>query len=296
MKKRNITKWSIVIPLVLVILAVISLIVVHTLAGRRPGVRGLKTFLKSFILSALYSQEVKSNSNGVFTSIIFLHQSTGRNLIDQGKVRELFQQGGYDFWDHDYNYIGLRNPDGRFTGYSYNVPDDNTYPDGLAGIFKQPAYQLPFNTFSGLIQHEVIILKSCFPTSDIPNEDELDQLKDYYLGIRSRMDRYPNKIFVVMTQPPLNPAETTPEVAVRARALADWLKSDDFLKGHPNIFTFDFYSYLADDQPSSPAFNMLRKEYQNGTDSHPNRLANETIGPEFVQFVIQSIRIYRKGN
>jgi hypothetical protein len=289
MRRRNITKWGIVIPLVLAIMAVVSLLVVHTLAGRRPGVRGMKTFLTSFILSAFNSQEVKSHNNGAYTNIIFLHQSTGRNLIDQGKVRELFQQAGYNFWDHDYNNIGLRNPEGHFTGYSYNVPDENTNPDGLAGIFKQPAYPLPFNTFSGLIQHEVIIIKSCFPTSDIRDADELARLKNYYLGIRSRMDRYPNKILIIMTQPPLNPAETTPEVAVRARALADWLKSDEFLKGHPNIYTFDFFSYLADDQPDSPEFNMLRKEYRDGTDSHPNRLANEVIGSQFVQFVIQSI-------
>jgi hypothetical protein len=293
MKKSNIAKWSIVISLGLVILVVVSLIIVHTLAGRRPGVRGMKSFLKSFILSAVKSREVKSYNNGVYTSIIFLHQSTGRNLIDQGQVRELFQPAGYDFWDHDYNYFGLRNPDGRLTGYSYNVPGDNTDIDALGKIFNQPVYSLPFNTLSGLLQHEVIIIKSCYPNNNISSDEKLAENKAIYLGIRTVMDKHPNKIFIVMTTPPLNPDGTNSETAARARAMADWLKSDDFLKGHPNIFTFDFYSYLADDQPGSPEFNMLRKEYQDGTDSHPNQLANKTIGPEFVEFVIQSIGSYR---
>lgn len=52
------------------------------------------------------------NSDGRYTNIIFLHHSTGRNLILEGNVRSLLTERGYQFWDHDYNHIGLTMPDG----------------------------------------------------------------------------------------------------------------------------------------------------------------------------------------
>ena len=39
---------------------------------------------------------------------------------------------------------------------------------------------------------------------------------------------------------------------------------------------------------------MLREEYRSGDDSHPNRLANQTLGPVFVDFVIGAIEEYRE--
>jgi hypothetical protein len=278
---------------IFLILGIIGLAVIHILAGRTPSLRGTKSFLLSFVRSTLDSRSVKSYNKGDYTSIIFLHQSTGRNLIEQGKVREQFQQAGYDFWDHDYNSIGLRNPNGQLTGYSYNVPKDNTNPDGLAGIFQQPACPLPFNTFSGLLQHEVIILKSCFPNSNIQSKERLAQLKAWYLDMRSRMDQYPDKIFIILTQPPLNPVETSPEIAVRARALADWLDSAEFTSGHPNVYVFNFFNQLVEQDPAAADYNMLRQAYRDGIDSHPNELANQTIGPQFVDFVIEVIQRYR---
>jgi hypothetical protein len=75
--------------------------------------------------------------------------------------------------------------------------------------------------------------------------------------------------------------------------LANWLKSSEFLSGHPNVYVFDFFNTLAEPEPSSPDYNMLREAYRNGTDSHPNPAANEAIGPLFVQFTIDSIQAYR---
>lgn len=77
-------------------------------------------------------------------NVLFIHHSTGHNLIVQGKVREQLTAAGYAFWDHDYNPTGLTRPDGTRTGYSYNIPRDNTDPDGLAELFSQRAYQWRF--------------------------------------------------------------------------------------------------------------------------------------------------------
>ena len=217
--------------------------------------------------------------------IIFLHHSCGQNLIEQGGVREGLTALGYEFYDHGYNGDGLRLADGSYSGMNFDVPDDNTDPDGLAAIFAQPFHDSPDNTFSHLMQYDVIAFKSCFPTSNIGSDEQLAEYKSYYLAMRDRMDEYPDKVFIAVTQPPQVPANSDPEEGARARAFADWLQSGEYLAGHPNVFVFDFFGYLAGDD------NFLRPEYRvDEYDGHPNEEANRTIGPLFVAFVDQAIQ------
>jgi hypothetical protein len=233
------------------------------------------------------------SGDGDFTNVIFLHHSTGRNLIEHGRVRELFTEQGYDFWDHDYNGIGVMRPDASPAGFHYRVPDDNTNPDGYARIFAQPVYGLPINTFSGLLQHEVVVFKSCFPVSDITSDGQLETYEEHYLSIRDSMGQHLNTLFVVVTPPPLNPAATDAEAASRAREFANWLASEDYLSGHPNVFTFDFFDLLAENDPTATDYNMLREAYRNSDNSYPNRTANATIGPLFVDFIVNAAQAYR---
>jgi hypothetical protein len=86
-----------------------------------------------------------------------------------------------------------------------------------------------------------------------------------------------------MTTPPLHPLATNSAEAQRARSLADWLTSDEYLAGHANIAVFDFYDLLAD-----PVLGTLRPEFQRTegeADSHPNALANRTVAPKLVTFI-----------
>lgn len=286
--KKNIT--PVVTVIVVLGLAFGLLLGVRLLTGRGLGF-GLWR-VKHLALAILDSGSVEADNRGEFTNAIFLHHSTGDALINEGGVRELFMEAGFDFWDHNYNWLGLSRPDGSQAGYSYIIPDDNTDPDGLARIFGQRAYGLPLNALSGLLQHEVIVFKSCFPASDITNDGHLQQYKDWYLEMRDVMDQHPDRVFVVMSPPPLNPAATIPEAAARARAFADWLTSEAYLEGHPNVFAFDFFDQLAEDDPASSDFNMLRADYRDGEDSHPNRKANETVGPAFAEAVMAAARSY----
>jgi hypothetical protein len=221
------------------------------------------------------------------TRIIFLHHSCGENLINQGNVREGLTALGYEFFDHGYNGDGLRLADGSYTGTNFDVPGDNTDPDGLAAIFDQPLHDPPDNTFSYLVQYDVVAFKSCYPASNIVSDEHLAEVQSYYLSIRDRMDGYPNMVFVIVTQPPQVPGGSDPEEARRAWALTDWLQSDEYLDGHPNVFTFDFFGLLADDS------NFLRAEYRfDDYDGHPNEQANRAIGPRFVEFLDQAIQSY----
>lgn len=256
----------------------------------------LKTFLRSVpgMLKVLNNQ-AEAGRSGDMRNVIFLHHSVGNNLIEQGNVRELLSAAGYQFWDHDYNYIGLRDPQGTTLDYSYNIPYDNTDPDGLLRLFSQPAYDTPINSFSSLLQHEVIAFKSCYPASDIVTDEQLAERKAWYLRMRDAMDQHPEKLFIVITQPPLNPAETNPEVAWRARAFADWLKSDEFLQGRANVVTFDLFGQLAESDELAADANMLRQAYRQGSDSHPNQAANQIVGPQFANFVIDAVEWYKQS-
>ncbi len=236
------------------------------------------------------------NSDGRYTNIIFLHHSTGRNLILEGNVRPLLTERGYQFWDHDYNHIGLTMPDGRLAQANYRIPGMNGAGDtdvvGLAALFAQPDTTPPTNAFSRLLQHEVIIVKSCFPNSAIQDDAQLRQVQAWYLQMRAAMDAHPDHLFIIMTSPPLHPLATNADEAARARAVASWLASEEFLAGRANVVVFDFYGLLRD-----PHTNMLRADYQQSAtepDSHPNKLANETIGPLFVAFVDTAVQSFRQ--
>lgn len=222
--------------------------------------------------------------------IIFLHHSCGQNLIAQGGVREGLTALGYEFYDHGYNEEGLVLADGTWTGANFDVPDDNTNPDGYAVIFAQPLNDPPDNTFSHLMQYEVIVFKSCFPVSNIGDEAQLEEYKSYYLSIRERMSQYPDKMFVIVTQPPEIPADSSPDAAARARAFANWLSSNEYVSGHANVFVFDFFGQLAGGD------NYLKAEYRTDeSDAHPNESANRTIGPLFVSFLDEAIRSFSGG-
>ncbi|MCZ7544107.1 MAG: hypothetical protein M5R40_11520 [Anaerolineae bacterium] len=143
-------------------------------------------------------------------SIIFMHHSTGENLIVQGEVRAAFTDLGYAFWDHGYNGDGLVDPAGDWLGVNWDVPGDNTDPDGWYDIFNQPVTDPPENTLSHMLQHDVIAFKSCFPASDIQSEAQFRDYQRYYLSIRDAIDQYPDKLFIPFTTPPLVPNATTP--------------------------------------------------------------------------------------
>ncbi len=267
------------------------------------------TFLAAaafFTIGAITAAE-----SGNFENIMFLHHSTGSNLISQGGVRNLIasynSQNGenLEFWDHGYNYQGVH--DQNNTAYSsYNIPSDNTNPDGFYALFSQPLHDPPDNAFSRFmlphtmgartITHEVFIFKSCYPASDITSESMLQQYKDWYLAIRNVMDAHPEKIFIPLTPPPLVRSATTPANADRARRFALWLSSAEYLAGHPNVFVYNFWWDLAEHDSTSIYYNCLREVYGgSGSDSHPNQLANQTCGPLFVNHIIASIQAYRQA-
>lgn len=274
------------------------LVAYRLISGKSLGLRSLVTgqlyAIRNYGRAVLNNSQVKASGGDEPSNIIFLHHSTGENLVEQGQVRTILTQKGYQFWDHGYNETGLRGPDGKLLEYNYGIPDDNTNPGGFYRIFQQAELPLPLNAYSGLLQHDVIVFKSCFrPANNIRSDEQLTQYKAWYKEMRTEMASHPEKVFIIVTPPPLNPAETNTDEARRARDFANWLKSEEYLEGHANIYTFDYFDRLAESDPASPEHNMLRIDFRDGDDSHPNYFANETMGPVFADFIDSSITDFK---
>ena len=201
----------------------------------------------------------------------------------------------YVFWYHGYNGDGLRNPAGVSTGTNYDIPDDNTDPVGLHRLWCSSDAAAVACRNLILANHQVIAFKSCFPASDIGDDETLAQYKTWYLAIRAFCDTRPDKLFVVMSTPPLHRLATNAAVARRARNFATWLASPTYLSGHPNVVCFNLFDYLARADDGTARANMLRYEYEGSHSSdysHPNSLANQTVGPLFADFLCTAAGAY----
>ncbi len=290
--------WSVVkiLALILVIAAVV-LAAVRLIGGKPLGIRHwieVQFWHANALFNALkHSGEVKSFSEGKYTNVVFLHHSVGENLITQTNLRQQLNDAGLDFWDHDYNYYGLNDLNGNPTGYNYWIPDDNTDPDGLAKLFSQKVYGLPLNGISGLMQHEVIVFKSCFTGNLLYDDAQVETVKGYYETVHAFIRQHPEKLFILLTTPPLNSAEADPAMAARDRRMAEWLLSDDFKRGLPNLYVFDLYGLLAENDPASPDYGTLRADYRDGSDNHPNQRANQDIAPLLGNYILETIQAYQ---
>lgn len=228
--------------------------------------------------------------------VLFIHHSVGGNLINQGNLRVELRKlnPNIELWDHGYSLYpflflskilgritfrtGLSDKQGKMVGKDYKITLSNNSPKEYAEIFSRN----PNNyTLQSILSYDVIAFKNCFPTTHITSDTQLQKDMEYYRAIRKSLSEYQNKKFIVLTPPPVRREVTTIENARRARMLASWLTSKDFLDDSTNIYVFDFYSLLADQD------GILKQEYTPliPIDSHPNKKANKIIAPIFAKFI-----------
>jgi len=159
--------------------------------------------------------------------------------------------------------------------------------------------------FSDLVaDYDVVVMKHCYPVSDVLEDvgrtdpssprQTLENYKAIYRLLRDKFDENPDTLFIVWTLPPrhrlFEPSDGDKDAnAARATAFSNWLKGDFLTEGgpHHNIYVWDFRELVMD-----PHTNFLRYEYelsQSRSDSHPNKVANNKAGPQFAQFIVDSI-------
>ncbi len=214
---------------------------------------------------------------GQTVKLIFLHHSSGENwLSDQnGELGLALMKNNYFVSDTNYDWgpddPALGGPVGSYTdiGNWWNWFLSPNRDGVLEAVFNESEQHAEYSRLpddpGG--ENEIIMFKSCFPNSALSGSPEdppqaggnnllfgLDASSEHHTvanvkGIYIELLRYfagrPDKLFVVITAPPLHEQHTQPEQAAAARALNRWLV-DEWRRNYPlnNVAVFDFYNVL----------------------------------------------------
>ncbi len=243
----------------------------------------------SLALGLLFAISVHVNAQ----RIGFLTHSVGSALYQEGKIAE---------WFTDYNAThgtGFTIQRRSYPAEPYpweNNPYDywNVWVNGSCSE----------ECFPSLLERfDIVIMKHCYTAARIEadinapdigsDRKSVENYKLQYRALRDLFDNHPGTKFIVFTLTPRHRLRTDAAQASRAKSFADWVKNEwlqEDGKEHSNIYVFDFWSLLAetDPTPEKGSVNCLRYAYEkdhSSDNSHPNLLANETVGPVFAQYI-----------
>lgn len=206
--------------------------------------------------------------------LVFIHHSTGENWLndENGNLGITLMNNNYSVSDTNYGWgpgaIGDRTDLGNWWEW-FRGPDSAKILSALYKESKSNSYYTRIeNPQSG--ENSIIVFKSCFPNSNLqgdPNDPipniasnplkgqdagseymTVANAKGIYIDLLEYFKSRPDKLFVVITAPPLIDSENPQN----ARAFNNWLVND-WLKGYPlkNVAVFDFYSVLTSNGGSS---------------------------------------------
>jgi hypothetical protein len=235
--------------------------------------------------------------------LIFIHHSTGENWLtdDYGNLGRTLDQNNYFVSDTNYGWgpeaIGDRTDIPNWTEW-FAGESTPTYMDALFNENEQHA-SYTRTIFDPGGENEIIMFKSCFPNSalegspnDAPNpEGELTvgHAKYVYNEILKYFATRPDKLFIVITQPPLSDST----YAANARAFTQWLMNDWLRENNyslNNVAVFDFYNILTSPD-AHHRYNNGQIEYVLGKrntlyypsgDDHPSVQGSQKATDEFV--------------
>lgn len=271
--------------------------------------------------------------------LIFIHHSTGGNWLADPAANELGGDLGRALMENNYfvsatNYgwgplnIGDRTDIGHWWEW-FRGPFSNIFQPAL---YREAGQNIgDFGDWPRLDEdpggeNVIVMFKSCFPNSALQGspsdptppigdnplrgEDASSQhhtianAKGIYIDLLEAFRSQPDKLFIVITAPPLS----DPTWAGNARLFNDWLV-DDWLDGYPlpNVAVFDYYNTLTSnggdpkvDDLDQASGNHHRwwdgalqhlQTVQNDVlaypswDDHPNRAGNHKATQEFVAWL-----------
>ena len=285
--------------------------------------------------------------------LIFIHHSTGENWLadDHGRLGLTLRENNYFVSDTNYGWgpdsIGDTTDIGHWWTW-FRGPRSGVYTAALYAESGQHSSYSRLPTDPGG-ENEIIMFKSCFPNSHLGgNPDDpsttgdnplrgqdawseymtVANAKGIYNDILEYFATRQDKLFIVITAPPLVANDTDAAHAANARAFNNWLVND-WLDDYPyhNVVVFDFYNVLttnggdADtndygwstgnhhrvittttpitiehitdgDDDASP--NVL--EYPTDGDNHPNPAGNQKATGEFVPLLNVYYNCWKHGD
>jgi hypothetical protein len=240
--------------------------------------------------------------------LVFVHHSTGENWLrdDYGGLGAALGLSNYFVSDTTYGW----GPNA--IGDATDIPnwldwfDSADTPAIMAALFAESAthadYARSLTDPGG--QNEIVMFKSCFPNSDLAGSPDDPPSADGWLTVGhakyvyNRILRYfaahPEKLFVVITAPPLTDATN----AANARAFNLWLVNDWLAENlYPlrNVAVFDFYNVLTGPDHhhrySAGAIQHVFTPGQDtsyypsapgGADDHPSAVGSQKATGEYV--------------
>jgi hypothetical protein len=209
--------------------------------------------------------------------LVFIHHSVGEALLDdsQGGLGKGLMDDNFFVSDTNYGWGPLDEDAGEGTigdhtdiGNWYNWflgPHRDTYMEALIAESNQHASYSRLASDPGG-ENDIIMFKSCFPNSALGGsaDDEpagsqnllrgqssgeavhnVQNAKGIYNDLLEYFATRQDKLFVVLTAPPLIESETDLQQAANARAFNVWLV-EDWLRDYPhrNVAVFDLFNVL----------------------------------------------------
>ena len=311
--------------------------------GRVAGVAAL-------LLAAGAATALPQNPNPPSSPVrlIFVHHSTGQNWLADGNggLGLALRDSNYFVSDTNYGWgptdlaagsgtIGDHTDIGHWYSW-FSGP----YRDGyLSALYADSGVRSGYSRLGTNPggENRIVLFKSCYPNSALGGSPSdpvppigsnplrgqgaggaamtVANAKGIYNQLLAYFATRTDKLFVVVTAPPLVAGATNATQAGNARAFNDWLVND-WLAGYPhhNVFVFDFYGVLTSNGGSTrtndPAVNDLgwadgnHHRYRNGSvehvqsvgfnfsaygssasDSHPSRAGNLKATGEIVSLL-----------
>ena len=259
-------------------------------------------FFIAFVLIIFIVGQVNSQN----AKVVFLHHSTGGLIYNDGHVADSIQSYNEK---NNTNYVveEFAFPNKPYAWANYPYDYWNIWLNGYCDQYKKEEFYPNVECLEDLCRdNDVIIFKHCYPGADIledtgnpdisSNRKSLENYKLQYRALRDKFQEFPDNDFIVWTLVPRHRlVGNAPENAVRAKEFVDWVKNEWLKEGgrtYNNIHVFDYFSLAAEqnadaDAPHAPY--CLKYKYERShedSDSHPNKLVSEEIGPIFSKFII----------
>ena len=253
--------------------------------------------------------------------LIFIHHSTGENWLadENGGLGIALRDNNYFVSDTNYGWgpaytdgtstIGDHTDIGNWWEW-FRGPNSSTY---LNALYNEGDQHSSYSRLSTAPPggNEIIMFKSCFPNSafqgnpsdPVPSIDDnplrgegsgseyhtVANAKGIYIDLLEYFRTHTDKLFIVITAPPLMESDTSASQAANARAFNNWLVNE-WLTGYPykNVAVFDFYNVL-----TSNGGNANTNDLDQESGNH-HRWWNGTI--QHIQTVNDDMAAYPTGD
>lgn len=233
-----------------------------------------------------------------FRSGIFLHHSTGGCIWGpNGSATSVPQQ--MTAYNAGHGYHGEDSI--RMTETWFPGSVDNEWSTWHT-VFEADSPENVSGYFAG---NRIIMVKSCFPSSEIygigqpsdtasPADKTISNYKWHWRHIVSVMNGHRGNFFVIWTNAPLERNSTDSNAARLSDVFCRWAK-DTLAAGldpvcgpfPPNVHVFDFFHALAN------GAGFLPDGYRSGAgDSHPNAAATALVAPQLITEIFDAAIAY----